>query len=223
MSDLRNKWHGERRGEHFSGKLQEAIDGTADHYQVVHSEDEGTPICIHISDNINSAGQGAHKMFNGTIANVVMKPENREIVNINKLTSTKKPIIPFPPLVLAPLCLQTEYTNTFYESELKLVSSNFRPGFLMDLVGRSNIPLVQRQKQIPRRGVVQVIEPLDDTITPKRLVGLPLIEPTPVQTNRLYDTHDQCSGASHISSSEALIGLNFQYGKHLMTMSCVLI
>ena len=110
------------------------------------------------------SGQGAHKMFNGTIANVVLTPENREIININKLTSTTKPTVPFLPLVLAPSCLDTLYKNTFYESELKLVPyTNFRPDFLMDLVMRSNIPLVQRQKQIPRRGVVQIIEPRDES------------------------------------------------------------
>ena len=115
MSDLRNKWHGGRRGEFFSGQLHEAIDGTANHYQVVHSEGEGTPIAIHISDNINSAGQGAHKMFNGTIANVVLTPENREIININKLTSTKSQFSHFLRLFLHLFvrirCIKTPSTN----------------------------------------------------------------------------------------------------------------
>ena len=192
MRDIRNRRFADTRGDFFSGTLEDAENGTSNHYQVVHGENLGkTPVIIHISDNINSAGQGAHKMWNGTISTVVMDTGQKEIINLNEVTSTTKATIPFPPLEVAPLNPESVYNDTPYESEFEMVPSSFQPEFLIDLVMRSNVPLVQRAKRVPRPGVNQFLLQTETTMTPKCLIGLPLLEPTPIQTNRLYDTHDQ--------------------------------
>ena len=200
ISDLRNKIFANSRGDFFSGSLKEAIDGAADHYQVVHGENLGkTPVVNHMSDNINSCGEGSHKKFNGTISCVVMDIKLKDTVNLNLITSTKKETAPFPPLVLAALDSKPTYNNTIYESEFELLPSSFRPDFMIDLLMSSNVPLEQRPRQVPRPGVNQKLSRLETVITPKCLIGLRLIEATPIQTNRLYDTHDQQTSDDYLN------------------------
>ena len=188
------------RGDFFSGSLNEAIDGAANHYQVVHGENSGkTPVVNHMSDNINSCGEGSHKKFNGTISCVVMDIKSKETINLNSITSTKKEIAPFPPLVLASLDSEPTYNDTLYESEFELLPSSFRPDFMIDLLMKSNVPLEQRPRQVPRPGVNQTLSQLETVTTPKCLVGMRLIEATPIQTNRLYDTHDQQTSDDYLN------------------------